>query len=214
VTWTIDLVLVRLIEAFAIIEATTGRATPGAYGPTLPGEMVLDDDDRYGGKMLDDDMKWLKEQRMKKIEKQSSTISLAEEAQDWPIDFVNNPLHRLCLIDYATVRSRDGDWSEWLKRRHRKFKGNFASLRRKTYRWRDAALQEIADALNSKGALLRMSQHCDMSHISRMNDSHQDPPYPLYFRSEKPRLDPRSPRVYVIKPARKPKKKKRRRRAK
>lgn len=171
--WTTDAVLIRLIEAYGTIEIITGRVRPKQYGSSLP-EMMFDPNDqdlkKYTGQNLDDLEKIRREAADQRTLVGASSVSLAENAQLWPIEFVADEDKRECIIEYATCRSRDGDWSKYVQRRNRRLPQKKAWIRRTTYRWNEKSLQLIAEKLNNAGPVLSETERCQMSHDSRTRE--------------------------------------------
>jgi len=150
--WTPDYVLARLIDAYSIIEATTSPAGPRQYGKSLPGEMVLDKSDRYTGDRPDEDMKIEKELRLNRSAKQSASISMAQEADQWTRDHVKNDMQRDILIEYATRMGNGKEWTPFIVHQCKGDLKLFEAYKRKYYRARILAQQQIADALNNTGS--------------------------------------------------------------
>jgi|GEM_PF-5252512 len=167
--WTTDTVLIRLIDAYSTIEVIAGRVTPKQYGSAHPA-MLMEPEGRYTGKNLDELEKIRKEQQDKRALVGATSVSLAENAQLWPIEFIVDEIKRECLIEYATCRSGDGDWSEHVQRRNRRLPQKKAWIRQTTYRWNEQSLQLIAEKLNNGGSLLNKTERCQMRHDSRTRD--------------------------------------------
>ncbi len=163
-SWTKDVVLERLIDAYKTIEATTKRPSPATPGRGSP-MFVRDQNDRMmagGAAQLRDEEAMRHAQDRRPVA--SYSISMALEAQRWPLEFIKDEQKRECLIEYATCRARDGDWSAYLHRRNRRVGSQNAWLRRKTYRWNEQSLQRIAHALLKSSVPLRLAGDGQVTH--------------------------------------------------
>ena len=167
--WTPEIVLNRLIDAYRVIEVITRNPAPSKKPGSSHPAMNLDPSDRYTGRHLDEIERELKAEKERRTTIASGPISMALEAQRWPIEYVENEEHREILIAYATVRSRDGDWSKYVQRRNRRHPTKRAWVRQKTYERKDKALQRIARMLNNNEISLRISEHCETGHDEAPN---------------------------------------------
>lgn len=172
-TWTPDLVLTRLIDAYRIIEAVTKNPKPRAGGSAHPA-MSLDPEDRYTGRHLDEIERQLKAERERRASVAAGSISAALEAQRWPLDIIANEDRRECLIRYASCRARDGDWSRTVDRRNRRAVNKKAWARRSTYRWNEQSLQRIAEKLNNDRVPLKDCERCAVTHEMPENQRETD----------------------------------------
>lgn len=168
-TWTATTVLERLIESYAVIEAVTKRVRPNGYGNSHP-EMMLDTEDRYTGANLDEIELAMKEASDDRATVVARSISRALEAQRWPVEMIENQDRREVLIQYATCKARNGNWSEYVQHRNRRNPTKKAWVRQKTYERMNRAAQEIAAKLNKDAQLLHDPDDLQSGQISRTSD--------------------------------------------
>lgn len=171
--WTPVIVFYRLVEAYRVIEVVTSPARPAGYGRSLPA-VRLDPQERYTGRHLDEIERQLKAESERRAIIAAEPISMALEAQRWPIDHVDHPEHREILIAFATCRAFAGDWSAYVQRRNRRNPAKKAWIRQKTYGKKDKALQSITTKLNNSSVLLRNSERCPAGHEVPKNAGETD----------------------------------------
>lgn len=198
-TWIKDTVLVRLIDAYKVIETVTRADRPKAYGNAMP-ESVRTPQEIYEFELDDlltnkgQSLTRLHAQRVALLEKAAERhvaadrISQALEAQWWPVEYIASDERRTCLVAYCTVRARDGDWSAWLQARNRRNPPENGWIRRKTYRWNEQSLQVIAEKLNNSATMLHRPETCSVTHAARKDEPHRLPARrPNYWRGENAR---------------------------
>lgn len=163
IEWTGDAVMWRLIEAYRVIEATTGKVGPSAFGPTIP-DVLRSDADRFtaGGEADRQHQNEATERTLRGIP--SYSISMALEAQRWPIELVQDQDKRECLMAYILVRAKDWDWSRYVQKRNRQNPTKKAWIRRTTYRWNEASCQAIAKILQQNGTICRAADAGQVTH--------------------------------------------------
>ena len=176
--WTPDIVMVRLIEAYGVIERTTRRDGPCKTGNGMPTPLMFQsDNERFEFERVDltfnkgDAMAIIKETRRQDIMRAAGravpaeTISMAMEALRWPIELIGDEQHRACLIAYATCRARNRVWTKVLKARNDRVAKENRWSRLKTYRWNEKSCQRISDHLDKESVLLRTPLDLQMIQI-------------------------------------------------
>ncbi|TKT78405.1 hypothetical protein [Aquamicrobium sp. LC103] len=176
--WTPDIVMVRLIEAYAVIERITRKDGPPGTGSGMPAAITFESSqEAFEFERVDltfnngESMAVIKETRRQDILRAAGravpaeTISMALEALRWPIDFIQDEDHRACLITYATCRARNRVWTKVLKARNARVPKEKRWLRLKTYRWNEKSCQRISDHLAKESVLLRLPLDLQMIQI-------------------------------------------------
>lgn len=176
--WTPDIVMVRLIEAYSVIERITKKDGPRSSGTSMPTPLMFQSDaERFEFERVDltfnqgDAMAIIKETRRQDILRAAGravpaeTISMAMEALRWPIELIADEQHRACLIAYATCRARNRVWTKVLTARNNRASKENRWSRLKTYRWNEKSCQRISDHLDKKSILLRTPLDLQMIQI-------------------------------------------------
>lgn len=176
--WTPDIVMVRLIEAYTVIERITNRDAPARFKNSMPATKMFETESEAfefervdltlnGGRA----MQVIKETSRQDILRAAGrgvpaeTVSMAIEALRWPIDLISDPNHRACLIAYATCRAQNRMWTKTLTARNRRVGKENAWSRLNTYRWNEKSCQRISDHLLNEGVLLRVPLDLQMIQI-------------------------------------------------
>ncbi|MCR5859712.1 hypothetical protein [Mesorhizobium sp. J428] len=187
-TWTPDIVMVRLIEAYMIVERLpAAQRPPTTSASAWPNARMFDSEGRaFEFERVDlttnggEAMRQIKEARREDIERAARkrvpavAISLATEALRWPIDMIEDPRKRQCLIAYATCRARNVAWTKWLQARNRRAEKENAWLRLKTYRWNEQSCQRITDNLLKADVVLRLPWDCSMIQLEPKRQGETD----------------------------------------
>lgn len=173
--WTSDIVMVRLIAAYSVIERTTRRDAPGGHKNSMPQTAMFEtSSEAFEFERLDltlnagDSMKVIRDTRRQDILRlagravSAEAISMAMEALRWPIDLIEDPNHRACLIAYATCRARNRPWTKELALRNRRVDQKKRWSRLKTYRWNQKSCQCISDHLTKESVPLRVPADLQM----------------------------------------------------
>lgn len=176
--WTADIVMVRLIEAYSVIERITKKDGPRSGGTSMPTPLMFQSDqDAFEFERVDltfnegKAMAIIKETRRQDIMRAAGravpaeTISMAMEALRWPIDLIADEQHRACLIAYATCRARNRVWTKVLTARNKRVAQEYRWSRLKTYRWNEKSCQRISDHLDKESILLRTPLDLQMIQI-------------------------------------------------